>query len=124
MYCYDFICTYKMVEDDEEFSNQLYQQQLLDAFNLTSFDNNKISTAISVIYNEVSNDSRLIKILGLIKNKFPQLFHNEQDHQDAIAILFTYDYFYLFHRCLIDFYMNAKIDDKYYDSLSNAITGK
>ena len=121
MYCYDFICTYKMIEDDEEFSNQLYQQQLLDAFNLTSYDNNKISTSISVIYNSLSKDSRLIQILELIKNKFPQLC---SDQQDAIAILFTYDYFYLFHRCLIDYYMNAKIDDKYYDSLSNAITVK
>jgi len=121
MYCYDFICTYKMVEDDEDFSTQLYQQQLLDAFNLNAYDNKIISRAISTIYNKVSKDSRLIEILELIKNKFPQLC---SDNQDAMNILFTYDYFYLFHRCLIDYYMNAKIDQKYYDNLSNAIDVK
>jgi hypothetical protein len=40
MYVYDFICTYKLI--DEEFRDTLYKQQLLEAFNLREYDENVI----------------------------------------------------------------------------------
>lgn len=38
-----------------------------------------------------------------------------------LVLLFSYDYFYLFHNCLINLFMNGDIEDKNYNMLIQKI---
>jgi len=38
-----------------------------------------------------------------------------------LVLLFSYDYFYLFHNCLIDLFMNGDIKDENYNMLIQKI---
>ena len=116
MYCYDFICTYKLI--DEEFRDILYKQQLLDAFKLQKYDAAVIKNGQEFIYNRLKLDENFIRILEKIKKKYPQLCFN---NMDSLNILFSYDYFDLFHRYLIDCFMNKEKEIYYYNKLIDAI---
>ena len=46
-----------------------------------------------------------------------------EDENIGLAVLFSYDYFNLFHLCLVDFFEKHKLDEKnnYYINLKNKI---
>ena len=119
MYVYDFICTYKLI--DEEFRDTLYKQQLLEAFNLREYDENVILEEKKKIYELLKDSLEFLMILEKVNEKYSQLCNIDYD---ALSILFSYDYFDLFHRYLIDFFMNVdtkQSDTKHYTNLINAL---
>ena len=105
MYVYDFICTYKLI--DEEFRDTLYQQQLLEAFNIREYDENVILEEKKIIYELLKDRLEFLQILEKVNEKYPQLCNTDYD---ALSILFSYDYFDLFHRYLIDIFINTNPD--------------
>ena len=124
MYSYDFICTYKLLKDykdndidpneNDHLSSMLYQMQLLEAFNLKIFDENKMKISQEELYTKIKNHDQFVKIFDLIKEKFPQLC---ADNLGAFIILFSYDYFDIFHRCLIDYFTKKLIEEDNYNTL-------
>ena len=117
MYNYDFLCTYQLIDDDETLSNICYQQQLLQAFNLDQYDDKKIKESMGKIYYEICNFNEFITIFNKIQDDLKKitslsenfqcdnfLIHNELQ---IVYLLFSYDYFHIFHRqyCL---YKNKK----------------
>ena len=133
MYIYDFICTYKLI--DECFRDDLYQQQILEAFNLTKYDELTIKKEKEAIYEVLKDNLDFLQLLEKVNEKYPQLCKRDLD---ALSILFSYDYFDLFHRYLIDYFMHrnvninmdinvtldAKLDPKYYKSIMDALKKK
>ena len=89
MYIKDFITTYKSIED-YEISFPLYQSQLLQAFNISKFNESEISNQMDIIEKELINDDSFIQIkLNLLKN-----FDNSLFNENNISMLFlSYDYF-------------------------------
>lgn len=116
MYCYDFICTYKMI--DEEFRDILYKQQLLEAFNIKDYDPVAINDCQETIYNELKSNSDFKLLLEKIKVKFPQLCQTELE---ALSVLFSYDYFDIFHRYLIEHFINDNVNPIHHKNLMEAI---
>ena len=74
MYNCDFLCTYHLFTDDEELSKLCYQEQLLQAFNLEKYDDEKIHESIKNIQNEISD-------IPEFKNLFDKVFENHDDLQ-------------------------------------------
>jgi hypothetical protein len=62
MYDSEFICTYKMM-DSEEDQEQLYKIQLLQAFNLEEWNDEVINDTMVELFNLMKLDSNLDKIL-------------------------------------------------------------
>ena len=116
LYCYDFICTYKLI--DEEFRDILYKQQYLDAFQLTIYDNKAIKKTQELLYKKLKVNKYFTYLLERIMIKYPQLCNNKLE---AINILFSYDFFDLFHRYLIDYFTNDVINPRFYKNLIDAI---
>ena len=120
MYIYDFICTYKLI--DECFRDDLYQQQILEAFNITKYDELVIKREKEEIYELLKDNLKFLQILEKVNGKYPQLCKTDLD---AVSILFSYDYFDLFHRYLIDFFMNStssgKSNIKYHKNIMDAL---
>ena len=127
MYDSEFICTYKMMDTEEE-QEHLYKIQLLQAFSLEEWDDDIINDTMIELYELMKLDINLDNILlrlsqvkglqGAIsmanecidmnyeKNKVENdmLTDTEVDKKFVLfGLLFQYDYFDLFHKCIYDF---------------------
>ena len=59
LYQTDFICTYKLMDD--EFTDHLYQIQLLQAFNLERWDDNVINSLCFELYTLLTNSDNVFR---------------------------------------------------------------
>tara|TARA_B100001287_G_C22578270_1_gene479713 strand:+ start:43 stop:408 length:366 start_codon:yes stop_codon:yes gene_type:complete len=105
----DFIPTYKLITDNINDSNTLYQLQFLQFFNIHHYDDSIINTKINNIYLEIKDNEQIIKLIQIIKNKNPNV---SIDDLIAFKLLFCYDYFNIFIKCLYQLKFNKKISDK------------
>jgi len=135
MYQTDFVCTYKLFNDiDENDQEQMYRIQLLQAFDLTEWNDDKINKIIEEVYFSIYRDG-VFKEIFIKANKNKHIneileiykMNNTEIESDKIAIidqndiifklLFKYEYFDLTHRCIIDYIINKSIDEKYLNKL-------
>lgn len=95
MYQYDIIVKYN---NDKE-----YQDSMLKAFNMsTEMDYNKQQTITNDIYNSIKDNKVWSNILEKVSEK--HLFI--KDKRLGIILLFSYDYFDKFHKCIFNFKNN------------------
>tara|TARA_B110001452_G_scaffold263125_1_gene264124 strand:- start:399 stop:836 length:438 start_codon:yes stop_codon:yes gene_type:complete len=111
--CYNslFLCTYKSLEDEQS-SNICYQIQLLQAFNLLKYDDFIISNKIESCYNLLRENAEIKKILSFFLSKqnnleFFNLF-NTFDNIFVFQLLFSYNYFDIFHKCFSKYLNNIR----------------
>jgi len=135
MYQADFVCTYKLFDDmDDNDREQMYRIQILQAFDLTEWNDDKINKIIEELYFSISSDGVFNDIFKKAKtnthvSEILDIYraNNTEIETDKVAIidendiifklLFKYEYFDLTHRCIIDFIINKSIDEKYLNKL-------
>lgn len=122
MYITDFVCTYKNVED--EYTDDIYRSQLLQAFNLEEYDYKKIEENMNDLFFYFKNDSNGLKILEVLlikQDKFPVLEYfisfndkksNLEKMEEIFFLLFSYDLFDNMHLCLIDLFNKGQISNE------------
>jgi hypothetical protein len=130
MYQADFVCTYKLM-DNEYDQEQLYRIQLLQAFDLNVWEDDKINSTIAELYAELLNRNVFNEIFlkarqntCIIEMIDALTLSGEErlDENDIIfKLLFKFEYFDLLHRCLVDYLLNKTIDDKYINNLMGAL---
>lgn len=119
MYNTSFICTYNLIsdtDDDNDLANDLYRSQLLQAFNLNEWDSDKINVLFSFITNKLIHNDKGKLILEKMKHKSILPLEDME-----LILLFSYDFFYLFHNCLIDLLNKNIISDEKYNLLIHKI---
>ena len=103
MYTTDFICTYKMHEDDAK--DDMYRLQFLQAFKLDNWDDDKIERQTKNLYDCICKKENLVDIYKKIrecdKYSFILNFLGNDDYS-TFKILFMYDLFDLAHTCFCD----------------------
>jgi hypothetical protein len=104
-YSADFICTYKLMDDDDD-RNLMYQIQLLQAFGMRKFDENEINEKTLQLYNKIKQCNQVKEILEEGVKANPQM---EMTHVIMFMCLFSYQFFDLFHKCLIDYFTTGSI---------------
>ena len=97
MYCKDFLTTYKSIEDDD-LSLSLYQSQLLQAFNMDTFNETDLANKINIIEKELYQNLYIKDIKEKLIEKYESLFLTSEN---IFIIFFCYDYFDEFHKCYI-----------------------
>ena len=116
-----FLCTYKLHTDDDD-RNLCYQLQLLQALNIASYDSIILTSNIDKISLFLQNNIELEAILLLLKEKYKDTniaFMIDEHNKCALfQLLFSYDYFDIFHKCLCK-YINDKKNDKKDDNKQN-----
>ena len=130
MYQADFICTYKRMDnpDDQE---QLYRIQLLQAFNLNEWNDEKINRIIYDLYMVINNkglfkevfikarlNKNIIEMLDILKLSGEERL---EENDIIFNLLFKFEYFDLLHRCIIDYLINDSIHKKYIQALLEAL---
>ena len=101
----DFICTYKLMDNDDD-RNDLYQIQFLQAFGLRHFNQDEMSENVLQLYNELKDCNEIQEILEEGVKANPQM---NMTHAIMFMCLFSYDFFDLFHKCLIDYFTSGSI---------------
>jgi len=134
-----FLTTYNL-HDDYDDRNLCYQIQLLQALKIANYDNTILTTHIEKIGYFLQNNSELEAILVLLKEKYKDsniaFMINERNNNTLFQLLFSYEYFETFHKCLCK-YINEKkqlgmelgrelvrelVEEKtYFDDLKNVI---
>jgi hypothetical protein len=105
IYHADFICTYKLMDNDDD-RNFIYQIQLLQAFGMHNFDENEMSERVLQLYHKLKecNDVKEILEEGVKAN--PDM---KMCNVLMFMSLFSYQFFDLFHKCLIDYFTVGSI---------------
>ena len=120
MYNTTFICTYNLIDsndkEDMEISDDLYRSQFLQAFNSDDWTSDDIDKMLEYINNELMKNDYGKQILLKIKEKNILPIKNMET-----IILFSYEYFYLLHNCLIDLFNNGDISNTNYNKLIQKI---
>jgi hypothetical protein len=101
----DFICTYKLMDNDDD-RNDLYQIQFLQAFGLRHFNEDEMSENVLQLYHQLKDCNEIQEILEEGVKANPQM---NMTHAIMFMCLFSYDFFDLFHKCLIDYFTTGSI---------------
>ena len=126
-YDYDLLCTYHLIENDENLSSLCYQNQLLQVFKLNNYDSQKIDNNIIKLFNILRDDEEILEIIDILSNKltiFQFLKQNNQklDNSFIFQMLFCYDYFYLFHNSFIHYKTNKSLNKSCFSELKQFIS--
>ena len=125
----EFICTYKKM-DGEYYQTLCYQIQMLQALNINKYDETIISNHIEQIFYFLQNYYEIDIILLALKEKYMNTnfaFFIENNNSALFQLLFSYDYFDCFHKCLSQYLITNKQesgsnnDTKYFSELKNII---
>ena len=126
-YDYQFLCTYHLIENNDNLSSLCYQNQILQAFKLNNFDSQNINHNIQKLYYILRDNEEILEILDILSNKL-QIFqflkqNNENIDKSLIfQMLFSYDYFYLFHNSLIHYKTNKSLNKSCFSELKQFIS--
>ena len=128
MYQADFICTYKLMDNPND-QEQLYRIQLLQAFNLNKWDDEKINRTIADLYMVLNNILKEVFIKARLNKNIMEMLdflklrgEIRLDENDIIfSLLFKFEYFDLLHRCIVDYLINYTIAEKYIQNLLKAL---
>jgi len=126
MYSADFICTYKMMDCDVD-KEYLYKIQILQAFNLEEWNSEAIEKTISELYLKTIDHEQFKFILDAAKMSTKlglmiSLWHKPEFDENRLNIfifimLFNYDYFDIFHKCLCEYISEGRITRGTYEEM-------
>ena len=128
MYQADFICTYKLMENELD-QEDLYRIQLLQAFDLNDWDDEAINAIILDLYARVSSEFKeifekarrnetILEMLAFFKLSGEKRL---EENDIIFKLLFKFEYFDLLHRCIVDFLLKQTIQHKYLANLLNIL---
>ncbi len=110
MYQYNFLCTYQELEDENE-KDLCYKLQFLQAFsqeNENEFNDKIITDITDKLYNELKDDNSFKILIKKLRDSmserlsFINLLTSTEEtttsDSDIFCFVFSFDYFYKFHR--------------------------
>jgi len=125
----EFLCTYKSMPE-EYYKNLCYQIQILQALNISKYDDIIVSNHIEKIYYFLQNYYEIDIILLALKEKYKNSnisFFIENNNSALFQMLFSYDYFDIFHKCLCQYIISKRlknepdINKKFFTTLKDII---
>lgn len=125
-YDFDFLCTYHLIENDDNLSSLCYQNQILQAFKLNNYDSQKINNNIIKLFNILRDDKEILEIIDILSSKltifqFLNQSNQKLDNSFIFQMLFSYDYFYLFHNSFIHYKTNKSLNKSSFSELKQFI---
>lgn len=120
MYNYSFNTTYREIDGDN--GDTKYREEILKAFCLTEFDDKSVTKVINYIYNFIYKELQRHNIFQMLKQNSPFPFDLEK--KQYLILLFSFDHFDQFHKCLQDFNKIEKISPHNLKLLKDSIRKK
>jgi hypothetical protein len=92
--------------DNDDDRNIMYQIQILQAFGMEKFNEDEINEKTLQLYQNLIDCNEVKEILEEGVKANPQM---EMTHVIMFMCLFSYHFFDLFHKCLIDYFTTGSI---------------
>ena len=108
MYCADFICTYKLIENESE-SEQLYRIQFLQAFQSENWNDDIINDKMKTLYENIKDNTVINDIINNIKkskNLEMMITLLGDDELTLFKLLFKYELFDFTHMSICNILNN------------------
>ena len=106
----------------EDIAEIIYQAELLRVFNIDPIDkslddsNEDIKLEITILYNLLSSQQKMIECM----KKAASLMISD-DLELGLMILYSFDYFFLTHKCVSDFLEMGEISEQNMNNLFNEV---
>jgi len=112
MYNTEFVCTYKLHEEEDQ--DDMYRVQLLQAYNLEKWDDKIINNTMTTLFNNYITNADFKEIID--KAKESEKLSNIKtyigdDPQTLFNGLFQYELFDLIHLCICDLEKSSTISE-------------
>jgi len=110
MYNTDFVCTYK--QHDEEEQDDMYRIQLLQVYNLDTWNDDVINNTKASIFNKYKDNLDMKEILNKASDsdKLSNIkLYIGDDDLTIFTGLFQYELFNLIHQCICDLEKSSEI---------------
>jgi hypothetical protein len=137
MYQTDFLCTYKQMLDKDD-QETLYRIQLLQAFDLDTWDDTVIDHIVYDIYTTIApteefkqiftkaqQNTSILEMLAVFKGEGEGESEDENANitkeEIIFTLLFNFEYFELLHRCVSDHLRDGVIKKGNFEMLLNAL---
>ena len=118
-YVSDFVCTYQLIDDEDE-SEMLYRGQFLQAFN-KEHNESSAKKSIDEVFDSIDKTTmdlfNLYKDNPLIKNLMN--LHNNNSEMVNFQMCFSYSTFYVMHKILCVLINKSNNQDECYKLLEN-----
>lgn len=118
-YVSDFVCTYQLIDDEDE-SEMLYRGQFLQAFN-QEHNESSAKKSIDEVFDSIDKTTmdlfNLYKDNPLIKNLMN--LHNNNSEMVNFQMCFSYSTFYVMHKILCVLINKSNNQDECYKLLEN-----
>jgi|TARA_B110000114_G_C15073501_1_gene390726 hypothetical protein len=112
MYNTEFVCTYKKHDEDEK--DDIYRIQLLQVYNLDRWDDSKINTIMTTIFDKYTKNLDMRHIINKARrsDKLSNIkLYIGDDDLTIFKGMFQYELFDLIHLCICDLDKSDKISD-------------
>ena len=127
MYNISVLCTYNSIQNPIE-SNNVYQKEFLQAFELTHYVQKAVDRITNTIYKKMKDAPGLPDVLQVVKDSKMSVFcilfaetDESASNEFAFVCLFSYDLFHVFHPCICEYYSTGTIQAESIDILKKAI---
>jgi|TARA_B110000285_G_C15071464_1_gene588230 hypothetical protein len=103
MYNTEFVCTYKQHDEDEK--DDMYRIQLIQVYNLDKWDDDKINTIMTTIFEKNADNTDMRDIIKKAResDKLSNIkLYIGDDDLTIFKGMFQYELFDLIHLCICD----------------------
>ena len=117
MYQTDFICTYKNIDDSDQ--EDLYRIQLLQAFNIDTWDDEKVNNITEGLFNQMATAGGMKDIITKCREHPDHAILVSMMGSDDLTVfrlLFKFELFDFMHKCIVEYIKTGRISS---DSLAN-----
>jgi len=117
MYNYDVSIPEISEQEKYLIQHKLYKQDILSIFGLDEFDETELNINVNKLYEHITPNEKLtsiaLKAAALVMS---------MDEELGFLVLFSFDYLYVTHDCIKDFFKSGSISDKNMSRLEQLIT--
>jgi len=112
MYNYSYNVTYRTSKKQDE--DNAYRKDLLNVFNMEKYIHDDIMEKILKLYKKLKNNQQLQTLLKFVSSNNRLPFNPDPDI--SFIMLFSFENFSYFHKCLGYLLQNKTIDEKYFQN--------
>ena len=120
MYQTDFICTYKNIDDSDQ--EDLYRIQLLQAFNIDTWDDEEVNNITEGLFNQMATAGGMKDIITKCR-EYPDhamlVSMMGSDDLTIFRLLFKFELFDFMHRCIVEYIRTGIISVGALDNITN-----
>jgi hypothetical protein len=120
MYNYTYDVSYLHIEGDA--GDTAYRKQFLDVNNVTDWDKDSIMKNQDEIYLEFKDNEQFQNILAKAMENYQKIIPIPMDKESTLVLLFEYNIFECFHKCLKELKTKKKISDEIFTEINNLLS--